>query len=54
MKVRYTRRAQGDLAAILRYLKERSPQGSRNVRRAVRKAIELIGEHPFIDRPAGE
>ena len=42
MRVRYTPRATGDLTDILGYLDERSPQGPRNVKRAIHKAITLI------------
>ena len=46
MRVRYTARAEGDILAILEYLNEHSQQGKRNVRRAIRKTIELIGQFP--------
>jgi plasmid stabilization system protein ParE len=42
MRVRYTPRASGDLAAILRYLNEHSPQGLRNVKRAIDNTERLI------------
>ncbi len=54
MRVRYTSRARGDLSGILKYIDERSPQGARNVKRAIQKAIELIGEYPSSGRRAGE
>lgn len=54
MKVRHTRRSRADLVAILNYLDERSPQGARNVMRALRRALELIGEHPHVGRHSGE
>ena len=50
MKVRYTPRAAGDLADILSYLDERSPQGAQNVKKALHKAVALIGRHPQIGR----
>ena len=46
MRVRYTPRARNDLIQILAYLIERSPGGAHNVRRAIDRTIELIGEHP--------
>src|SRR5262252_9297003 len=46
MRVRYTPRASSDLAAILRYLNERSPQGLRNVKRAIDNTERLIGQYP--------
>jgi plasmid stabilization system protein ParE len=54
MKVRHTRRSSADLAAILSYLDDRSPQGTRNVKLALKKAMELIGEYPNVGRPSGE
>jgi toxin ParE1/3/4 len=53
MRVRFTPRARNDLVAILNYLDERSPQGVRNVKRAIRKTIELIGQFPHSGRRAG-
>ena len=50
MKVRYTPRARAELSDILDYLDERSPQGARNVKRAIHRAIALIGRHPQIGR----
>jgi plasmid stabilization system protein ParE len=47
MRVRYTPRARDDLAEILKYLDDRSPQGSRNVKRTIRKTIELICQFPL-------
>jgi toxin ParE1/3/4 len=38
------------LSGILAYLDEHSPQGARNVKRAIYKAIALIGRHPKIGR----
>jgi plasmid stabilization system protein ParE len=54
MKVRYTPRARDDLGAILLYIERHSPQGARNVMRAMRKTIELIGQFPQSGRHAGE
>jgi plasmid stabilization system protein ParE len=54
MKVRYTPRARDDLSAILTYIKERNPQGARNVTRVMHKTIELIGQFPRSGRHAGE
>jgi len=52
MRVRYTARARRDLAAILQYLDDRSPQGARNVKRSIRQTIAFIGQHPQIGRRA--
>jgi plasmid stabilization system protein ParE len=46
MRVRYTRRARNDLVAILDYLDERSPQGARNVKHAIRQTVDFIGQFP--------
>jgi plasmid stabilization system protein ParE len=54
MRVQYSPRARDDLIAILIYIEHRSPQGARNVARALRKTIELIGEFPQSGRLAGE
>jgi toxin ParE1/3/4 len=53
MRVRFTKRARDDLVAVLNYLDERSPQGARNVKRAIRKNIELIGTLPDSGRRSG-
>lgn len=50
MKVRFTPRARDDLAAILNYLDERSPQGAQSVKRILHKTIEIIGEFPASGR----
>ena len=54
MRVRYTPRARNDLIQILDYLMQRSPGGARNVRRAIERTLQLIGEHPQAGRIAGE
>ena len=53
MIVRYSRRAQYDLAKILVYLDERSPRGARNVKLAIKRAIDTIGENPNIGYATG-
>jgi toxin ParE1/3/4 len=54
MRVRYTPRSRGDVDAILAYIDLRNPQGARNVARAMRKTIALIGQFPRAGRLAGE
>ncbi|MBX9825014.1 MAG: type II toxin-antitoxin system RelE/ParE family toxin [Xanthobacteraceae bacterium] len=54
MKVRYSARARADLAAILDYIDEKSPRGAWNVKRALQRTIELIGEYPHVGRSCGE
>jgi toxin ParE1/3/4 len=50
VKIRYAPRARGDLTDILAYLDEHSPHGARTVKRAINKAIALIGRHPKLGR----
>jgi toxin ParE1/3/4 len=54
MRVRYTPRARTDIVSILTYIERLSPKGARNVARALRKTIELIGQFPHSSRAAGE
>jgi toxin ParE1/3/4 len=42
MKLRYSPRALGDLAAISDYLTERSPAGARAVEQAIRSTVNLL------------
>jgi toxin ParE1/3/4 len=44
--VRFTRRAEADLEAILSYLADRSPEGARKVGAALRRTIERAADHP--------
>jgi plasmid stabilization system protein ParE len=53
MIVRYSRRAENDLAKILSYLDERSPRGARNVKLAIKRTIDTIGENPNIGYATG-
>jgi toxin ParE1/3/4 len=48
MKVRYTLRARGDLAAIYAYLDERSPMGARAVKARIARRIAQLADFPFI------
>jgi toxin ParE1/3/4 len=54
MRIRYTPRASRDLAAILLYLSKHSPQGMRNVRRAIDNTERLIGQFPQAGRLSKE
>jgi toxin ParE1/3/4 len=47
MIVRYSRRASRDLADILSYLAERSPQGAMRVSRSLKSSIDVLIEQPF-------
>jgi plasmid stabilization system protein ParE len=51
MRVRYSPRAFADRQAIFAYIEERSPQGARNVKRAIVNAIRLLGSHPHMAPP---
>ncbi len=46
MIVRFTRRAEGDLAEIFDYLALRSPEGARKVAASLHEAIRFIADHP--------
>ena len=54
MRVRFTPRARSDLQSIIKYLSDRSPQGMRNVRRALEVTIQLIGQYQDCGRLDGE
>jgi toxin ParE1/3/4 len=54
MRVRLTLRATHDLSTILDYINERSAPGARNVKRAIHRTLELVGEHPQVGRVLGE
>ena len=53
MIVRYSRRAQNDLASILRYIEERSPRGADKVKVAIKRTVETIGQNPNLGHPTG-
>ena len=46
MRLRYRGQALRDLDEIYRYIEERSPNGARNVLRAIYAGIHLIAERP--------
>jgi toxin ParE1/3/4 len=50
MKVRYTKRAQRDLEAILHYLNERSPSGSSSVATSIGEAVDQLADYPGAGR----
>jgi toxin ParE1/3/4 len=54
VNVRFTRRALSDLSGILDYLDERSPRGALNLKLAIRRAVEAIGDNPAVGRPTGK
>ena len=47
MKVRYTLSAAGELAELLDYIAEHSPQGARKVQARIAQIITLLAEHPY-------
>ena len=47
MKLRYTKEALAELAKVLADIKKHSPQGARNVRGRIRKAVSILTEHPY-------
>jgi plasmid stabilization system protein ParE len=54
MRVRYTLRARSDLQAIIEYIVERNPVGAPNLKRAMNRTLELIGQYPAGGRRIGE
>jgi plasmid stabilization system protein ParE len=54
MRVRYTLRARSDLQAIIEYIVERNPVGALNLKRAMNRTLELIGQYPAGGRRIGE
>lgn len=48
MRLRFTAPALADLASILDYLAEQSPQGARRVQARIRTMIGLLPDHPQI------
>jgi plasmid stabilization system protein ParE len=42
-----------DLTKILTYLEERSPRGAQNVKNAIKRTIDTIGQNPSIGYPTG-
>jgi toxin ParE1/3/4 len=47
MIVRFTERAENDLAAILDYLMASSPEGARRVAASLEETIRIIADYPF-------
>lgn len=48
MRVRYSRRAQGDLEAIYTYLDEFSPAAARRVKKLIEHRIVSLADFPFM------
>lgn len=47
MRVRYTLRALTEEAALLDYIRERSPAGAEKVSRSIERALDLIARWPL-------
>lgn len=47
MNLRYTPKALAELADILAYIAERSPQGARNVQARIQAITSLLGQYPY-------
>jgi plasmid stabilization system protein ParE len=48
MRLRYTRPALADLASILQYVAERSPQGAAKIQARIRAIADLLLRYPLI------
>jgi toxin ParE1/3/4 len=48
MKVRYSRRAQGDLETIYTYLDKHAPAAARNVKDLIERRILSLADFPFM------
>ncbi len=46
MKLRYTLRGASELAEVLAYIEERSPQGARHVQARIQAIINLLLQYP--------
>jgi toxin ParE1/3/4 len=47
LNLRYTPKALAELADILAYIAERSPQGARNVQARIQAITALLVQHPY-------
>jgi toxin ParE1/3/4 len=50
VRIRFTRRGAGQLDAILDYIEERSPKGAQKVMDRIDAALQLVAEHPALDK----
>lgn len=51
-KIRLTARAVSDLERILDFVAANDPDRALNVIQGIREAVEVLGRHPLIGRPA--
>ena len=54
MRLRYTRPALSDLASILDYIEERSPQGAAHTQARIQAVIGLLPRYPLIGAPTDD
>ena len=54
MNLRYTPKALAELADILAYIAERSPQGARNVQARIQAITALLVQYPRAGQPTSE
>jgi toxin ParE1/3/4 len=54
LKLSYTPRALAELANVLAYIAERSPQGARGVQRRLQAIIGLLPLHPYAGQRTSE
>jgi plasmid stabilization system protein ParE len=47
LKIRFTPRAEKELAAVLSYIEQRSPQGADSVRKRINELLDLISKYPW-------
>jgi toxin ParE1/3/4 len=54
LNLRYTPRALAELADILAYIAERSPQGARHVQARIEAITSLLRQYPLSGQPTSE
>lgn len=48
MRVRYTRRALGDIQSICSYIAADNPKSARVVESVIRRTVDLLGDFPYL------
>jgi toxin ParE1/3/4 len=54
VKLRYTPRGAAELAEVLVYIEERSPQGARQVQMRIQAIINLLLQYPHAGQPTNK
>jgi toxin ParE1/3/4 len=54
VKLRYTLRGAAELAEVLVYIEERSPQGARQVQMRIQAIINLLLQYPHAGQPTNK